>query len=131
MKRHIPVQVLEILEHLFSNCHSFVKWNNMWSSVFEINFGVKQGSVLSVLTVSICLVYFDDLSRLGSSFKGCFVILYAYDILLLSPSVSQLEKLLRVCERELAWLDMAINFKKSCCIRINWSPVRQNNWHSL
>ena len=58
------------------------------------------------------------ISRLGSSFKGCFVILYADDILLLSPSVSQLEKLLRVCERELTWLDMAINFKKSCCIRI-------------
>jgi len=36
MKRHIPVQELEILENLFSNCHSFVKWNNMWSSVFEI-----------------------------------------------------------------------------------------------
>jgi len=46
------------------------------------------------------------------------VILYAYDILLLSPSVSQLEKLLRVCKRELTWLDMAINFKKLCCIRI-------------
>jgi len=29
-----------------------------------------------------------------------------------------LVKLLRVCERELAWLDMAINFKKSCYIRI-------------
>jgi len=55
---------------------------------------------------------------LGSSFEGCFVILYADDILLLSPSVSQLESLLRVCERELACLDMAINFKKSCCIQI-------------
>jgi len=41
MKRHIPVQVLEILENLFSNCHSSVKWNNMWSSVFEINFVVR------------------------------------------------------------------------------------------
>ena len=75
----------------------------MWSSVFEINFGVRQGSVLSPF---------------GSSFKGCFMILYANDILLLSPSISQLEKLLSVCERELAWLDMAIDFKKSCCIRI-------------
>ena len=37
MKRHIPVQALEILENLFSNCHSSVKWNNMWSSVFEIS----------------------------------------------------------------------------------------------
>ena len=75
-------------------------------------------SRLCVVTVSICLVL-DDLSRLGSSFKGCFVILYADDILVLSPFVSQLEKLLRVCERQLAWLDMAINFKKSCCIRID------------
>jgi len=41
------------------------------------------------------------------------------------------EKLLRVCERELTWLDMAINFKKSCCIRIGPRPLRQNNWHSL
>jgi len=36
---------------------------------------------------------FTNLTRLGSSFKGCFVILYADDILLLSPSVSQLERL--------------------------------------
>ena len=93
------------------------------SSIFEINFGVRQGSVLSPFLFAL---YLDDLSRLGSLFKGCFVILYADDILLSSPSISQLEKLLRVCERELTWLDMAINFKKS-----NRSPLRQNNWHSL
>ena len=87
----------------------------MWSSVFEINFGVRQGSVLSPF---------------GSSFKGCFMILYANDILLLSPSISQLEKLLSVCERELAWLDMAIDFKK-VMLYSNWSLLRQNNWHSL
>jgi len=85
------------------------------SSIFEINFGVRQGSVLSPFLFAL---YLDDLSRLGSLFKGCFVILYADDILLSSPSISQLEKSLRVCEKELAWLDMAINFKKSCCIRI-------------
>jgi len=39
--------------------------------------------------------------------------LYADDILLLSPSVTYLERLLHLCENELAWLDMAINFKKS------------------
>ena len=29
-----------------------------------------------------------------------------------------LENLLRKCEAELNWLDMAINIKKSCCLRI-------------
>jgi len=46
------------------------------------------------------------------------MILYADDILILSPSVSQLEHLLHACESELAWLNMAINFCKSCCIRV-------------
>ena len=46
------------------------------------------------------------------------MILYADDILILSPSVSQLEHLLHACESELAWLDMAGNFNKSCCIRV-------------
>jgi len=39
-------------------------------------------------------------------------LLYADDILLISPSVCELELLLHACERELRWLDMTINFKK-------------------
>ena len=46
-----------------------------------------------------------------------FIILYADDILLISQSVVDLEKLLHLCKRELNWLDMAINLKKSCCLR--------------
>ena len=46
------------------------------------------------------------------------MILYADDILILSPSVSQLEHLLHACESEFAWLDIASNFSKSCCIRV-------------
>ena len=47
-----------------------------------------------------------------------FVIVYADDILLLAPSVTKLQKLFRECEVELKLLDMAINSKKTCCIRI-------------
>jgi len=39
--------------------------------------------------------------------------LYADDIILLAPLVSALEKLLTVCEKELTWMDMAINMEKS------------------
>ena len=44
------------------------------------------------------------------------IILYADDILLLAPSVTQLESLLRKCEEELSYLD--INVKKSACLRV-------------
>ena len=38
--------------------------------------------------------------------------------MLISPSVVEIERLLHACENELNWLDMAIKFKKSCCVRI-------------
>ena len=44
--------------------------------------------------------------------------LYADDILLIAPSVCGLESLVRTCEYELKLLDMAINTRKSVCIRI-------------
>ena len=36
---------------------------------------------------------------------------YADDIILLAPSIMELEKLLHACERELEWLDMSINYR--------------------
>jgi len=66
----------------------------------------------------------DDLAKSCSAFIGSFIVLYADDILLLAPTVSQLQKLLTSCERVLDQLDMAINSKKSCCLRIG---QRHNN----
>jgi len=58
---------------------------------------------------------YDDLAKTCSSFMGSFVVLYADDILLLAPTVSQLQKLLTNCERVLDQLDVVISSKKSCC----------------
>jgi len=44
---------------------------------------------------------------------GHFVFVYADNIILLAPSVTEVERLLHICEKELEWLDMSINFKKS------------------
>ena len=40
------------------------------------------------------------------------------DILLLAPTVTLLDRLFTTCEVELNYLDMAINSKKSCCLRV-------------
>jgi len=88
---------------------------HIWTATFQINFGVRQGSVLSPYLFAL---YLDDLGKLIDPANGCYAILYADDILLLSPSVTYLERLLHLCENELACLDMAINFKKSGCLRV-------------
>jgi len=45
-------------------------------------------------------------------------VLYAGDILLIAPSVCEVNKLLQSVERELIELDMAINANKSCSVRV-------------
>jgi len=59
-------------------------------------------------------VYVDDLAWTS----GIYIVLYADDILLIAPTVCELQKLLRVCEQELRDLDMSINVQKTCCLRI-------------
>ena len=70
-----------------------------------------QGSVLSP---DLFTIYMDDLVQPGQFKRGMFIILYADDILLIAPSIRQLQDLLLLCESELSSLDMTINVKKSC-----------------
>ena len=115
MKRNVPNVVLQLLEHWMGNSFSAVKWNNVYSHLFSVNFGVRQGSVLSPFLFA---VYLDDISTDRTIIPSSFIILYADDIMLISPSVCELQRLFSACESELIWLDMKINIKKSCCIRI-------------
>jgi len=81
-----------------------------------VNFGVRQGSVLSpFLYINI---YLDDVAKLNDCVNRKFIIVYADDILLIAQSVSELRSLLSACEKELITIDMKINVKKSCCMRV-------------
>jgi len=62
----------------------------------------------------------DEHKRLGCLYKSFCVsiIMYADDIVLLSPSVTAVQELLHVCEGVLQNLDLFINLKKSVCMRI-------------
>jgi len=77
------------------------------------------------MSVSVCgKLTTCGLAKSCSSFIGSFVVLYADAILLQAQTVSQLQKLLTNCERVINQLDMAINSKKRCCLRIG---QRHNN----
>ena len=106
MQRRVPAVLLTLLENLLLLCCSCVKWDYVWSASFEINCGVRQGSILSPFLFA---VYLDNLGKLSSPLHGCYVILYEDDILLVSPSITRLERLLHYCEHEISSLDMCIN----------------------
>ena len=89
---------------------------------------VSSGRTSIQIYSQLCLVFqhhFYSLSSLTNSVThviqiviDLLLIVYADDILLISSSVVNLENLIHLCERELNWLDMAVNYKKSCCLRI-------------
>ena len=115
MKRQIPNELLDLLVNWFDCCWTCVKWNGVMSNYFKLECGVRQGSVLSP---HLFAVYLDDIAKLMPFSQKMCLVMYADDILLLAPSVSQLQKLFSMCELELNYLGMSINAKKSCCLRI-------------
>ena len=44
MKRHIPNELLTLLERWLTDSYSCVKWKHAWSIIFKPEFGVRQGS---------------------------------------------------------------------------------------
>lgn len=124
MEKRIPTNLLTLLENWFKLGYTCVKWGSTISEYFQLACGIRQGGVLSPYLFA---VFIDSVvSRVRSEQHiGCYIhnecfsiILYADDIILLSPSVSSLQQLLHVCELELQYLDMAINAKKTACMRI-------------
>jgi len=102
MKRHIPLELLELLENWFSVSSACVKWGDSWSHGFTISSGVRQGSVLSPFLFA---VYIDDIGRLQNNRIGTFDILYTDDM---APSVTVLQELFRACEQEFDAVDMSM-----------------------
>ena len=79
MKRLIPVQLLHLLKNWLLNGYSCVKWADSFSQFLKLDFGVRQGSVMSPLLFA---VYVDDFAKSCDCSRGIYVVLYADDILL-------------------------------------------------
>ncbi len=123
MARQCPLKFINILHIWFSVSGTIIKWGECFSKMVYPIVGVRQGSVLSPLLFS---VYVDDMLRcLHRSKIGCQIkyiyfnaFMYADDLLLVSISISDLQKLLVICELEFLKIDMCTNVSKSMCLRV-------------
>ena len=101
-KRNVPPYIIDILKNWYTTQKFRVAWGNAFSSPFQTGCGIRQGSVLSALLFA---VYVDDLSaKYLDNEVGCSIgdkrinhILYADDLILVSPSVKALQKQIDIC----------------------------------
>jgi len=102
MKRLFPNQLLNLLASLWSGCYSYVKWHQAWSSTFRVDFGVAMFCYVSIRRPIRDLgLYVDDLANLCQYNRWMLIVLC--DILLLAPSIRELQHLLQTCESELIY----------------------------
>lgn len=119
----VPVVIVDVLYNWYSKLVFAVRWNNSVSVQFSVGSGVRQGSCLSPAVFNVfmnCFIVQLKALRTGchvtSLFIGC--ILYADDILLISPSVNGLQKMLDKCSEVASDLSLSFNVLKSHCIAV-------------
>ena len=121
ISRNAPICFINVLHNWYAKSMCRVKWGNLLSIPFSLQGGVRQGGVLSPLLFSI---YVDDILKKLENF-GCYLhgtsmsaFMYADDLILLSPSVVELQRMVDLCCVEFEGLDLQLNCSKSVCMRI-------------
>ena len=109
---------IRLMLNMYTNQKLQVKWNGYKSEKFNVTNGVRQGGVLSPLLFS---VYMDELleklkengsgCHIGNHFVGAFG--YADDLILLCPSVSGMNEMIKICEEYAHIHSILFNGKKS------------------
>lgn len=100
----VPAALVSILSIWYEKQRNFVKWSNALSEPYKLKCGVRQGGLTSPRIFNI---YVNNLLvELSSTHVGCHVdgvslnnLSYADDMVLLSPTIGGIRKLLTICER--------------------------------
>ncbi|CAK1595278.1 unnamed protein product [Parnassius mnemosyne] len=114
----MPGGLINIFKYWYEHQTNRVRWLGELSDEYRLECGVRQGGLTSPslfnLYVNRLIVELSD-TRVGCSIDGHCInsISYADDMVLLSPSIAGLRKLIGVCERYALSHGLLYNVKKS------------------
>ena len=122
--RNVPLFIIRLLTYWFSTQRVKIRWDNCISDYIHVYNGVRQGGILSPMLFN---VYMNDISialnrvDTGLSFGTGFInhIMYADDLVVLSPCIEGLQDLINVCRLYGADHDILYNSKKTVSLSIN------------
>lgn len=114
----LPREIINMFKFWYANQQNRVRWANSFSAEYRLECGVRQGGLSSPALFNLYMNnLIDELSRTGI---GCHIdgvcinnISYADDMVLLSPSVRGLRKLIEVCESYAGTHGLKYNSTKS------------------
>lgn len=119
----VPVIIVDVLCNWYSKLSFAVKWNSKLSAQFPVGSGVRQGSCLSPAVFNVFMNIFITKLKLqgigchiSTLFIGC--LLYADDVILLSPTIAGLQTMLDKCSELAVLLSLSFNVSKCHCIVI-------------
>jgi len=84
--RRFPTVMLNLFESCPNDCFSYVKCRNSWSGRFNLDFGVRQGSVLAPILFA---VYIHDIAEMFMFDRGVHTVVYADDIISITSYVNK------------------------------------------
>ena len=123
IERKCPAFITRLLMFRYRNQKLCIKWDSVLSEKFSVTNGIKQGGILSPKLFNI---YVNTLSvNLNATYIGCCLIgkvvnhlYYADGLLLVSPTASGMNELLRVCEQFSGKIELKFNEQKTVLLHI-------------
>ena len=136
IKKGLPKIVVKIIVNWYSKLFVVIRWNDYDSIPLTVLSGVRQGGILSLILFNMyvdCIIIALRKSDYGCHLRhlyvGCF--LYADDLILLSASIYDLQKMLDICSKTGNELGLNFNAKEVCvhCDRAccNWFTCYNDN----
>ena len=116
--RSVPGYILRIIIYWYKNQDMGIRWGDAYSAKLKVTNSVRQGEILSPYLFN---GYVDELSEelnkcnVGCNLNGHIInhIMYADDLVLISPSSAGLSQLLHECEKFGTRHDLKYNAKTS------------------